>query len=740
MIKLVLVSYIGFLNILNQKNFIIMIIIISYGQVKIAAQNRESNRDNYFINIKETDKIINIDGLLDEEPWLSAERTSPFNMVLPVDSGIAKAQTVAMVTYDRSSIYVAMICYDPTPGKRIVESLRRDFTFNRNDNCMIFIDTFNDQTNGFVFGVSAAGAQIEGLLYNTTLTAYNWNAKWNSAVKNYDDRWVAEFSIPFRIIRYNESQTIWGVNFGRVDLKTTEKSVWAPVPRIMNSSSLQYTGTLIWDKPLEKAITRFSFIPYVIGKGTRDNQEEEKTVMNANTGFDAKLILSSSMNLDIAINPDYSQVEEDRQVINLDRFELFFPERRNFFLENSDLFANLGNAGARPFFSRRIGLNSPVVGGGRFSGRFGNKWRLGLMNLQTGTRDDIRAANFGVMALQRQVFSRSNITGFFINKQLMEELSYSAFSNHNYNRVAGLEYNLSSSNSKWTGKALYHQAFYPGSGSDAAIGSGRIEYLTQQLRISMDMTWIGSDFIAETGYIRRNGFFEATPGFKYSIYTRNKESKVLYHGLGLDFDAVFDPQHTLTDRLIDISYSVNWKSRSVLSFKLSEDFVKLNRSFDPTNSGGELLISGSEFKWRSAHLNYTSDARKVIFISLSGIIGNYYNGQKASIGGSLNYSFQPYGSVALTASYDNISLPFPYNSAELVLVGPRIDVTFTDKVFLTAFYQFNNQIDNMNTNIRFQWRFAPASDLFIIYTGNSTTGDLMNKNRGIAIKMNYWFN
>jgi hypothetical protein len=358
------------ITLVNQRNLLLVIIILSYGHVKTAAQSNESNRDNYFIHIKETDKVITIDGLLDEEPWLSAERTSPFNLVLPVDSGKAKAQTVAMVTYDKSSIYVAMICYDPTPGKRIVESLRRDFTFNRNDNCMIFIDTFNDQTNGFVFGVSAAGAQVEGLLYNTTFTAYNWNAKWNSAVKNYDDRWVAEFSIPFRIIRYNEGQTTWGVNFGRVDLKTTEKSVWAPVPRIMNSSSLQYAGTMIWDNPLKKAVTRFSFIPYVIGKATRDNQEE-KTVMNANTGFDAKLILSSSMNMDITVNPDYSQVEEDRQVINLDRFELFFPERRNFFLENSDLFATLGNAGARPFFSRRIGLNSPVIGGGRLSGKLG---------------------------------------------------------------------------------------------------------------------------------------------------------------------------------------------------------------------------------------------------------------------------------------------------------------------------------------------------------------------------------
>ena len=732
-------SCFDFVNFMNHKK-IILIVTIILGTVKIAAQEKELNRDNYRIHISETERSISVDGILDEEPWLTAERTGQFNLVLPVDTGIAGAQTVAMITYDKNNIYVGMICYDPTPGKRIVESLRRDFTFNKNDNCMIFFDTYNDQSNGFVFGVSAAGAQVEGLLYNTTLTAYNWNAKWTSAVKNYDDKWVAEFSIPFRIIRYKEGQNEWGVNFGRVDLKTAEKSVWAPVPRIMNSSSLQYTGTLIWDKALKKAGPSFSFIPYSIVKATKNNQDDEKNVWNAKAGFDAKLILSSSMNLDITVNPDYSQVEEDRQVINLDRFELFFPERRNFFLENSDLFANLGNAGARPFFSRRIGLNAPVTAGGRLSGKIGDDWRIGLMDLQTGANQDIPSANFAVLALQRRVFSRSNITGFFINKHITENLSDSAYSGNKYNRVAGLEYNLSSTNNRWTGKALYHQAFYPGSGPNAAMASGSIEYLTQPLRVSLDLSWTGSDFIAETGYIRRAGFFEATPGMKYSFYTRRKESKILYHGPGVDFDIIFDPYRNPTDKQVAISYSVNWKSRSVLSFGLSEEFVKLNNSFDPTNTGGIRLSSGSEFKWQSMHLTYSSDARRLFFITANGIFGNYYNGKKSSVGGSVNYRFQPYGSIALSANYDHIILPAPYNSAELVLIGPKMDVTFTDKIFLTAFYQYNKQIDNMNTNIRFQWRFAPASDIFIIYSGNSYAGEFINKNRGVAIKISFWIN
>jgi hypothetical protein len=720
------------------KKILLVISSILFVNLTLFGQTKAVNRGKYRIHIVSTSKAIKIDGILDEEPWLMAEQTGKFNLVLPVDTGFASVQTVAMVTYDEKNLYVGFTCYDPTPGKRLVESLRRDFSFNKNDNCMVFLDTYNDQTNGFVFGVSAAGAQVEGMLYNATLTAYTWNAKWKSAVMSYDDRWVAEFCIPFRSIRYNEGDTEWGINFGRVDLKTTEKSVWAPVPRNMNSSSLQYHGTLIWDKPLKKAGLGFSLIPYVTGKATKDNQTGENTKRDVDAGFDAKMILSTSMSLDLTANPDYSQVEEDRQVTNLDRFELFFPERRQFFLDNSDLFANLGNSTSRPFFSRRIGLDVPVTGGGRLNGKIGDDWRLGLMDMQTGSKDETPSSNFAVAVLQKQVFGKSNIVGFLINKQITGNNNDTLYSGNRYNRVAGLEYNLASQNNLWTGKAFYHQAFYPGATSNAATFSGNIVYLTRSFKASFDQSWIGSDYIAEVGYIRRTGYFETTPGLKYSFYPSG--SKVLYHGPNIDFDIIFDPAMRLTDRQTMLGYSINWKSRSVFSFNISEDYVKLSSSFDPTNTGGIKLASGSEFRWQSVQASYTSDARQMFFFTLDGGFGSYYIGNRSTIGGSVNYRVQPYGSVGVTASYNNILMPEPYNSAELILVGPMMDFTFTDKLFLTTFIQYNNQINNLNMNVRFQYRFAPGSDLFIVYTGNTYSGDFKNKNRGLALKLSYWFN
>ena len=701
-------------------------------------QSKGINRDKYRIHIAQTNKAINIDGILDEEPWITAEHVGKFHSVTPTDTGYAIAQTEVMLTYDESNFYVGVICYDPTPGKRPIESLRRDYNFSKNDNFMFFIDTYNDLTNGFAFGVSAAGAQTEGVEHDAQLITYSWDIKWKSAVKSYDDRWVAEFSIPFRSIRYFEGANEWGINFGRLDLKTNEKSAWAPIPRNLNHCSLPHTGTLIWDKPLGKAGLRFSLIPYVTAKATRNNQAGENTKWNGNAGFDAKMILSTSMNLDLTVNPDYSQVEEDRQQTNLDRFELFFPERRQFFLENSDLFSNLGTTGNQPFFSRRIGLNIPVIGGGRLSGRIGNNLRVGVMDMQTGSKEETPSSNYAVAVLQRQVFSRSSIVGFLINKQVTGNYNDTLYSGFRYNRVAGLEYNLASRDNRWTGKSFYHQSFYPGASADAATIANNLVYSSRSFRASIDQTWIGADYVSEAGYIRRTGYFEIYPGLKYMFYPSS--GNILSHGPGLDFDVIFDPGFEMTDRQTQLTYTIGWQNRNQLSFNVNDNFVKLSSSFDPTNTGGIKLTTGSEYTWQSAGINFSSDFRKLFNFTLNGGYGSYYNGTRSTLGASINYRAQPYGSIAITASYNNITLPEPYNSAKLFLIGPRLDLTFTDKLFLTTFVQYNDQIDNINVNIRFQWRFAPVSDLFIVYTENSFPGDYRIKNRGLVLKLSYWFN
>jgi hypothetical protein len=230
----------------------------------------------------------------------------------------------------------------------------------------------------------------------------DWDAKWESETRHYDDRWVCEMRIPFKSIRYPSGGQRWNVNFSRLDLKTNEKSSWAPVPRQFPTASLAYTGVMRFDEPLPESSVQFSLIPYLYGSFANDYERGTGAEYHKDFGFDAKVGISSSMNLDLTYNPDFAQVEVDQQVTNVDRFELFFPEKRQFFLENSDLFSGFGYRTVTPFFSRRIGLDAPVLAGARLSGKIGNNWRIGVMNMTTQETSDYLARNFTVASVQKK--------------------------------------------------------------------------------------------------------------------------------------------------------------------------------------------------------------------------------------------------------------------------------------------------------------------------------------------------
>jgi len=717
--------------------FILSFIQLVFNNV-VQAQSDAINRESYKLLLLKTGDKIEIDGILSEAVWSNADRTGKFARILPIDTGFARSQTVVMMAYDETNLYLAAICYDSLPGKRPVESLRRDFGFGKNDNFIAFIDTYNDLTNGFAFGISAAGAQWDGLQANGGFVSLDWDCKWRSAVKNYKDRWVIEFSIPFRSIRYNEGDSEWGINFSRMDLKSNEKSSWAPVPRQFQSANLAYTGTLVWDEPLAEAGVRLSLIPYVSAKTVQATEDNPDIKFKPNAGGDAKITFSTSMNLDLTFNPDYSQVEVDRQVTNLDRFELFFPEKRQFFLENSDLFASLGKENLRPFFSRRIGLDSPVRIGGRLSGKIGENFRMGLMNMQTGVKDTIPASNFSVLAVQRKIFSRSNIGAFLVNKQVTTIPEDSSFSGNIYNRVAGVDFNLASSDNRWTGKAFYHQAFYPNAPKEAFAAAGMISYNTQNVKLTWDQAWVGNNYKAEVGYIPRKGYHQISPAAGYKFYPSSE--RVANHGPSVEATMFFNPNFAMTDREIDMNYGIEWLNRSHLSMEIENSYIMLQEPFDPTNTGGDSLAAGTSYNWNELALVYSSDSRKLFNFTVSSRYGGYFNGTRFSVNGELNFRVQPYGSLSLVASYNKIEMPEPYNSAELILIGPRLDITFTDKIFFTTFVQYNNQIDNINVNLRFQWRFAPVSDLYIVYTSNTYPEDFISKNRALVVKLSYWFN
>lgn len=701
----------------------------------------QKKNEQFELKIKPASSEIKIDGIMNEGAWQDADLASKFFMVQPMDTSYAKIRTDVKMSYDKDFLYIIAICYHE-PGPYFVESLRRDFTFGKNDNFLLFMDPFDDQTNGFSFGSNAAGAQWDGIMYEGSKVDLSWDNKWESVVKNYEDKWVFEAAIPFKSIRYKPGIKKWGINFSRMDLKSTEKSSWAPVPRQFATASLAYTGNLVWDQAPPVPGQNISLIPYTLG-GLSSNHllNPIKRDRRGEIGGDVKIALNSSLNLDLTVNPDYSQVEVDRQVPNLERFELFFPERRQYFLENGDLFSNFGYQNIRPFFSRRIGLGVPISYGARLSGKINKDLRVGLMNMQTeetGASDP--AQNFTVLALQRRVFARSNIGGIFINKQSLNfDDANAAAGISKYNRVAGIEYNLASSTNTWTGKAVTMKSFSPNGGNNDIMQAANLRYWTGNWDISWQHEYVGRDYNAEVGFVPRRGYINLNPQIGYLFFP--KKGQILSHGPKLFSANYFDENFKSTDNTNYLAYNINFRSRSTLTGWIANDYVKLQRPFDPTNKGGATLATGTEHSWEAFGLEYSSRPQSLFTMALSTRYGGYYaNGNRLNISSELGYRFQPYVSVALSSSYNDIRLPQPWNTTKFWLIGPRLDVTMTNKLFFTGFVQYNEQSDNINLNTRLQWRYKPASDLFIVYTDNYLPAPFSVKNRFIVLKMTYWWN
>jgi hypothetical protein len=700
--------------------------------------------NSFELRITKTSERMIIDGAMNEATWQKAETAGNFFMVLPMDTSRASVPTEVKMTYDNENLYIIAICHLLKKAPYMVESLRRDFVFGKNDNFIFFLDPFNDLTNGYTFGANAAGAQWDGMLYEGGKADLNWDNKWTSVVKNYDDKWIFEAAIPFKTIRYKKGITRWGVNFSRLDITAAEKSAWAPVPRQFPTASLAHTGQLVWDQPLPDPGLNLSVIPYALAGISKDYASKSKPAYRKELGVDAKIAVTSSLNLDLTVNPDYSQVEVDKQVTNLDRFELFFPEKRQFFLENNDLFGNFGYDNIRPFFSRRIGLGVPINFGERLSGSISRNWRIGIMDMQTKPVDSVGlpAQNFAVFALQRRIFARSSIRFMFVNK---ESLHYDWFKDttrprySRYNRNFGIEYNLASSNNLLTGKAMLVESLSPGAQNIGWAHAANVQYKDRKWTIAWQHELVNNNYNAEAGYVPRRNYIKINPKIARLFFPQG--GTVLSHGPVAGAVYFFDNNLHRTDNETYIDYFFNMRDQSVFDILLARDYVKLLGPFDPTNSGKDTLATGSEHHWNYVTATYFSKPQQLFTYDFSLRYGGYYAGStRLNLITDFGYRFQPYINITISASYNHIDLPRPWNTVDFWLVGPRIDLTITNKLFFTAFMQYNNQLKNINLNTRFQWRYSPASDLFIVYTDNYYPSPFAVRNRAVVLKFTYWWN
>jgi hypothetical protein len=697
-------------------------------------------------------KAMKIDGSLDEWPLESRDAVSSFRQYFPFDTGTSLSQSMVWMAYDSNYLYIAARLLNHEESDYVAQSLKRDYREDNIDDFTVVIDPFNDRNNGFFFSVSPFNVQREGLISNGgTIPAdfdLSWDNKWYSSARKERKGWTLEIAIPFRTLRFSKANRVWGLNFIRNDTRINEKSVWSRVPRQFEPFNLAFTGEAEYVGPFKPSTNKLSLIPYAIASSRSDFEKASGTRATASMGADVKVAVTPSLNLDLTVNPDFSQVEVDNQQANLDRFELFFPERRQFFLENADLFSNYGFLNSRPFFSRRIGIGfdrtarqyvlNKIIGGLRLSGRLNNDWRVGMLSMQTQGDEatDQPETNFTSMVLQRRVFARSNVSAIFVNKQVIDDSSKWRGA---YNRLFGLDYNVASSDGRLSGKVFYHHSLTDGKTAEKAYSHG-VSLLYSKLRYFVSWTHqtIGEDFDAQVGFVPRTGFSRVNPSFGLNFYPSS--GIVNRYQYVLSNNSVWNRKFGLTDNNLSATFNVLFRSSAVFNFSLLSNYVKLFAPFNPTGDPSMLFQPGESFRQNGFLASYQTNPRKPFSTLLQVISGRFYNGTLRQLSGRMVYRRDEHLVLGMTYSLNRIDLTQGFKDATLAVIGPSVDVTFNNKLFWTSYFQFNTQINNFNIYSRLQWRFKPASDAFIVYSDNYFMTPFKVRNRSIVIKLNYWLN
>ena len=739
-----------------QPNRILIIFALFFFSTELIAQNGMQFQEQYQVHISKSSDIIKIDGLLDEAAWQNAGIAKDFFMKWPNDEGRPKRQTEVRFTHDEEFIYIGIKALDT--NFYIAQTLKRDQGMYESDAVSIAIDPVNQRTNGFIFSITPYNVQTEDLVtvgQSDEQMSFSWDNKWFSATSRHETYWIAEIAIPFSTLRFKEGNKRWGLNILRSDLKNNEYSTWTDMPLNFSFFDFGYSGAIMWEKAPTSPGTNISLIPYTTGSVTSDREGALPAKGKINGGFDAKIALTPSLNLDLTVNPDFSQVEVDRQVTNLTRFDIFFPERRTFFLENDDLFSSYGIPPIRPFYSRTIGLDAdankvPILAGARISGNIAPKTRIGFMNMQTGATAGSVSQNYTAVTFNQQVQARSVVKGYFLNRQGFEDQNHK-FRNAQdaYGRNAGMEYGFIDKSGRWNAWAGHHQSYKPTIANPQHYTNAGGGYLSKKFNLIVDAGKITDNYFADMGFVNRitnydalldtsirKGFNQIYNEISYTFFPKKGPLNQIM--LRLENFMIYNLEGGLNERNHDFEVRLFFKNTSNMIFHRHEN---VNNLLFNTAFTDAMPLPPGRYKAPSYGLTYNTDSRKKLYFRTDFEAGDFFNGKILRYELSATYRVQPWGNFSMSLQQARLNFPTPYGKSNLFLIAPRIEINFTNNLFWTTFMQYNNQRNNFNINSRLQWRYKPMSDLFLVYSDNYFTDPFMkNKNRALVFKLNYWLN
>lgn len=697
---------------------------------------------------------IRMDGHLDERVYEGVPALSGFIQQEPQEGAPATESTDAWIFFDDENIYVSARCWDSRPERMVANEMRRDGTnIHQNENLTVVFDTFHDKRNSMFFETNSLGALRDALITDEVDMNQDWNGVWDVKTGKFEGGWTLEMVIPFKTLRYRSGASqAWGVNMRRIVRWKNETSVLKAVPAYIGAramAAVSFAATLVGLEVPPPGVN-LEVKPYGIAS-LRTDRTVRPAITNEvgrDYGLDVKYGVTKSMTLDLTYNTDFAQVEDDTQQVNLTRFNLFYPERREFFLEGRGIFdfgrgATVGSGGAigdRPlmFFSRRIGLEQvgnsalpvPIVGGGRLTGKIGH-YSVGLLNIQSD--DDVvanaRTTNFTVLRLKRDILGRSNVGIIYTRRAETGQAGTGQTFGVDalYSRSATL--NIS---------GYFAGTRMPGLSGDETSHLMSLDYSTDRYGLRLEQLGVDANFNPQVGFLRRKDFLSRFAQARFSPRPARTHMKAVrrfvYQG---SFQYLQNGQGRLDWKDASGEFAIELQNSDRFAVQYNRDYEFIPRRF-AIASGVIVPVGGYDYE--SGRISYSLGTQHGVSGTLSYQQGSLYGGTKRTFGvSSGRVELSARLSLEPTASANWVSLPWgTFTSA---VVADRTTLTFNPRMFVSALIQYSSSTRTLSTNTRFRWEYHPGSEMFVVYTDGRDTSTLLGglpqlMNRAFIIKIN----
>ena len=694
------------------------------------------------------DTNIKLDGELNESIWGELDIQSDFIKYIPDNGDLAANKTEVRMFHNGKNLYISAVYHDTTSDVQI-SSLKRDAireTGADSDSFSIVIDTYNQQQSGYFFIVNMGGALIDALVSRKGdgfWVSTSWNAVWNARTSVKGNLKYFEIEIPLKAIGYKEDNPYWGVMFHTRDIKINEWTTSTSIERNYRQFDLRFSKPFEVENLSENKSSRFAVTPSVTMNHQEDVVNDTKG-SNFKPSLDIQYNLSSSLKLDATINPDFSQIDVDRQVTNLSRFAVYFPERRNFFLENSDLFNNLGALGVNPFYSRRIGADSDISFGLKLSGNIAKKTRVGVLNVVTKEEDAIASQNYSTFVVQQQLSSAFTATAFLVNRQEIDGYTFV----NDYNRVGGINLDYKSENNKWTGLANYAGSDTSDISGDNNFYNAMVWYNNVNVSGYAGISKVEENYITDVGFVPRlynydansrsvirEGYIQSSGQFALTKFYKDSKKIDNFRYFNLSNNAYWDDKGDFSQSRSVFNSKLTFRNQSSIDGWITHEYVNLKYAFDPLNNGNAIAVD--QYNYLNSGLEYSSAHNKKLQYGGSFSFGRYYSGDRNRLALNMQYRLMPLARLQLRYERNDLDLK-ELGSDTFHLAQFTGELFISNRLNWTTYVQYNTQFDNFNVNSRLQWEYKPLSYIYLVVSDDYNQ-EIARQSWGVAFKMNYRF-